>query len=301
MELALFCKTFRDDVNRLCRLLDTIERYNIDHLPVVISAPRADHQCIRSTIGSNRVLLLADEDILRRDLGTRGWYEQQIVKFNFALTGIADNYAIIDADHYIVREFSRSDFLATDGSPYLISSLFPFIAGRVDDADEMLAEIAVGREIGARGSTISIIEETRPPAAVEVRLSAEMIEPGVPLRFLIPKIKELMQRPGPLLHFMPGPIWSAKAVRALKEQVLDPSGIDFTALIDISPWEADWYANWVLTSRCIEVLPKVPLFFHFPTDDLIIRAREMGITNTVLARSFLGVALAARHQELLSL
>ncbi len=302
MDLALFCKTFRDDVDRVARLIDTVEANNTDRLPMILAAPRADHRLIADHIGAGRAMMIADEDIVRLRSPRLGWYQQQIVKLAFGTTGLAENFVIIDSDHYMLRPFRRTDFLTDNGTPYLILSDHHYIADPDNDyVTRLLVDLAAGGEVELCSPSPEIVEATRGPGAAAIRISREEIEPGAVLASLVPKAQSIMQRQGIEFKFMHGPIWSASAIMALKEQVLDRDGVDFETLIEICPWEANWYGNWVLSSGCIEVVPKEMMFIHFRTDESIIRAREMGITNAVLARAFLGVALAARHQELMSI
>ena len=42
--LVLYCKSYRDDVLRACQLIRSVERFNVDALPLYLSVP---HQILR--------------------------------------------------------------------------------------------------------------------------------------------------------------------------------------------------------------------------------------------------------------
>ena len=300
MEFALFCKTFRDDVDRLARLVDSAEAFNTEDLPFIITAPREDHRVIADHIGVGRTMLIADEDILRFRLERGGWYQQQVMKLAFGMSGLVDNYIILDSDHYVIRPFRKSDFLTENGTPYTIMSEYYHIAEHNHYIKRVFAELAAGMDVELRTTSPEILSAAKGPGVDAIRITPDMADPDAVPESTLWKTQAFMQRPGPGFCYYHGPIISTKALLALKETVLDRDGSDFETLIAIAPWEAYWYTEWVLSTRCIEVVPKAPMFVHFVTDESIIRAREIGLTNTALARSFMGVALAARHQELLS-
>ena len=41
-DVALFCKSFRDDIDRFDCLLQSVEKYNVNSIPFLVSVPLRD-------------------------------------------------------------------------------------------------------------------------------------------------------------------------------------------------------------------------------------------------------------------
>ena len=92
----LFCKSFKDDVLRTKRLVESIARFNQDKIPFYLSVPSADIELFKSTINFNKLndlgngdfYLILDEDIvtaipnssLEDYYNMKGYWNQQVVK-----------------------------------------------------------------------------------------------------------------------------------------------------------------------------------------------------------------------------
>jgi hypothetical protein len=113
----------------------------------------------------------------------------------------------------------------------------------------------------------------------------------------LPRIASFFGRTGPTLYYLPGAIWTKESVRSFEEQVLARLRMTFADLLRYAPWEANWIGEWVIASgmhnRHIIESP----FLHIRSDDAILRARREGLDESRLAARYLGLQLAARHQQ----
>jgi len=62
--IALYCKSYRNDFLRLKRLLQSIEKYNLDRIPFYISTPTSDRSLLIEVLGDRGYQWIADEDIV---------------------------------------------------------------------------------------------------------------------------------------------------------------------------------------------------------------------------------------------
>ena len=90
-DVSIFCKSYRNDLERAVAMAESVRRFNRDSLPFYISVPRGDLDLFRSRIGSEGVTWLVDEDIISANPATAlntyqalpGFIFQQVVKAEF--------------------------------------------------------------------------------------------------------------------------------------------------------------------------------------------------------------------------
>jgi hypothetical protein len=107
-------------------------------------------------------------------------------------------------------------------------------------------------------------------------------------------------RQGPDLNFLPGPVWTRDSLRAFQEEHLAPRRLGFTDVLRYAPWEAAWVGEWEFSRGCPGRFIADPYFLHFASDEAILHARASGVTRADVARRYLGIALAADHQEIMT-
>ncbi|MEO8166272.1 MAG: hypothetical protein ABI619_12840, partial [Betaproteobacteria bacterium] len=61
--VVLFCKSYRDDVLRALRLLQSIDRFNVDRLALYLSVPVRDTALFRDKCSGYPITLLSDEEV----------------------------------------------------------------------------------------------------------------------------------------------------------------------------------------------------------------------------------------------
>ena len=114
--IALYCKSFDRDLNLVSNLVESINKHNVDNIPVYISAPYKDLEKFQNVLPETR--LIEDEAIYKSD--APGWVSQQIVKSNFWKLGLVKNYVCIDSDAYFIRDFYKSDFMFDEETPFTV-------------------------------------------------------------------------------------------------------------------------------------------------------------------------------------
>ena len=123
----LFCKSFRDDVLRVKKLLESVTVFNQDLIPFYLSAPEKDldifHQHIdfKSLQSSyNGIIeLITDEAIVLSNpksklasyYSTKGYIGQQIVKAEAWRYLNCSAYLALDSDCFFTKPFHLSNFI----------------------------------------------------------------------------------------------------------------------------------------------------------------------------------------------
>lgn len=225
--IVLYCKSYHKDVQLAKKLLDSINKHNIDKIPFYISVPKKDIELFKSVLGMDNYILLEDESIEQTG---DGWIQQQIVKSQFWKLGLCENYLCIDSDCFFIRDFTVQDFMFDQNTPYTVcheyKSFFEFMQKYPLDFDPYE----------------SFVKERK-------------------------QIMELFGRSGAIYDFGPGPtIWSSKVWKSLEDNYIIPNNIKFSDLIKANGSEFTWYGEWLLYSQAIRLMPKGPLFknYHYP-------------------------------------
>lgn len=125
--LVLFCKSYRGDIKRIKILKDSIDKFNADKIPFVVSCPSNDKSLFEKTLRTNNekydFIIISDEDVLSaNNLDSsvkQNWRTQQIIKLGFYKMGLCNHYTIFDSDCYFIDNFYISDFMYDDNTPYL--------------------------------------------------------------------------------------------------------------------------------------------------------------------------------------
>jgi hypothetical protein len=301
LDLCFFCKSFGEDVARLEILLRSIDEHNIDQIPFLLSVPALDRSSFIQRFGSRVADVLEDESLVDytscRKLS--GWRDQQVVKLAFSESNIARNYIVIDSDCIFFRDFRRSDFLCSDGAPFLVVSKRRY---RYTPANEFLRGIIEGKSNSPCPLNVDDVV-FREGASLDYDFSLAWSKehrrrkPEETLRHIPDMLGRISMGD---LGFLPPPIvWSSYVLEHLKRYLVDRNGATWSDLIMLSPWEAAWYGEWLLRTRTIPVHAREPYFLHFSTDDDIEDARSRGYSRQRLKTLFTGVAMAQRHQHIM--
>lgn len=260
-DLVLYCKSYRRDFLRLKRLLGSIDRYNLDHIPFYISTPQDQYNDLVSVLGTSTGFhWVSDESIIaanpRVPAGiekTRsGGLSQQAIKSEFWRLGISGNYVCLDSDCIFTKEFKKSDFLSSDGNPYTV--------------------IYQNKEF----FQLSI---NRGHPQVEANLRGEG-----------DRVKALFSRVGPN-YYCPCPpfIWSAKVWQSLDVNYLQPKGLTFWDISTDDHPETLLYLEALLNYRAIPLYPIEQLFRIYYYSWQYYLLRRMGETEDKLSLNYLGV------------
>jgi len=263
-DFLIVCKSWRGDLRRVARLLDSAERYNAERIGIVVCVPQEDTALFRDALGHGRCEFIEDEAVVaahpeaaRRDLPARlaatpGRIAQQVVKSEvWRLLG-CDAYLCADSDTVFLRPFGRRDFLAPAGHPYTL----------LHQSREYL-QLATNRGY---------------PKVVEHFLAESE------------RVKSQFGRDGPHYDFGPQPLlWSARVWHDLHERWLAPRGMTLWDAIDLAPTEIRWYGEALLALRSIPIDPVEPLFRVYHHDWQHAAMRRLGETEATVAQHYIGV------------
>ena len=261
LDFVLYCKSYRKDLLRVKRLLDSLRRHNIESIPFYISTPESDREALFGLLGTgNDFQWVSDESIVRANprapediqRAKPGGISQQIIKSEFWRLGLAQNYLCIDSDSIFIRDFTKSDFLAPDGDPYTV--------------------LHQNKEFFQMASNRGHLRVER-----DLRIEAETV-------------KALFGRVGPNYYCAPAPfIWSAKVWKSLEHNYLEPRGITLWDLITPEHPESLVYGETLLAYQAIPVQMIEPLFRIYHYDWQYYLARRWGETKEKLKQNFIGV------------
>ncbi len=254
--IALFCKSYIKDIDAVERLVNSINKYNIENIPFYISIPRSDARAFKNRFG-NEINLIYDESISSELINSPinnfepGYINQQIVKMEIWKTGIAENYFVLDSDGWFIRSFKKSDFIAKGTTPYSVMY-----------QDKELAYDPVYKNFF----------DVKKEHVKEIR---KMIG-GNETRYLT-------------VHNFA--ILSSHVLRNFREKFLMPRNLTLPLILKDHSFEFSWYTEWLLKDKSIDIIPIEPLFktYHFEEEYIIDRMR--GITEKDIARSYLGICM----------
>ncbi len=260
-KLCLYCKSYSRDFLRLERLLESIEKFNKDNLPVYISTPESEHEILQTVLNpkltykwiSDEEIIASNPDVSISNLKKHsGYVSQGIIKSEFWRLQLAENYLCIDSDSQFLRDFYESDFINESGEPYTV----------IHENKELL-------QMARNRRKDKVLEDYYKEADA---------------------IKKIFPREGPVYSFMPSPfLWSAKVWRSLEECYLKPKGQTLWDVIDRGIGEYHWYGEALLAYKAIPILPVEPYFrvYHYNWQYYLLK--RMGEDEAKVAQNFMGV------------
>lgn len=266
--IALLLKSYSGDLEYARRLVDSFARHNPESLTLHCVVPAADLPSFSSLAGGC-IHLHAEEELVGDHLVHApvgdlrvGYANQEIVKLAFWETGLAENYFCIDSDAVILRDIGAADFMRDETTPYSVL---------VEDNDlrvepRYFREHWVGREKSIR------------------RIMGEV---GLD---------------DPIMRTCHGhQVFSSAVLRSFRDDLLQPRGWEYADALAVSPYEFSWYAMWLQKARPIPIHVREPLVKVFHDEDEHLAAILMGITETDIARGYLGVVVNSNYSRDLGL
>lgn len=271
-DLALYCKSYRNDFLRLKRLLSSITKFNADGLPFYISTPKVDKDLLIEMVGQQGYIWVQDEEIVvanpqadfAKYQAMPGGLSQQIIKSEFWRLGLTENYLCLDSDSFFIRNFYKSDFMSDDGALYTVlhqnKEFFQLATDR--------GHLRVERDL---------------------RAEAE-------------RVKALFDRKGPNFYCAPAPfIWSSKVWQSLDQQYLQPKGISLWEFISPAHPETLIYGEALLKYRAIPLIAIEPLFRTYHYDWQYYVMKRLGEREEKLKQNYLGVIYQSAWESELNL
>jgi len=259
-QIVLFCKSYRNDVLRVRNLVNSIQLFNKDCIPLFISTPQCDQEIFREYINPDLYEWIDDLDICKSNPifsqsladNIRGHTSQQIIKSEFWRLGLCENYLCLDSDAIFIKDFYKHDFLDTDGYPFTV----------MHSAEEFIMEMKLNGKN-------NVIQDFQRESSV---------------------LKKNFDRLGSDYDFGPSPfIWSSTVWRHLNDDFLEKKGLSIWDAIKLHPMEMRWYGEYLLASKVIPIKPIPTLFkvYHYYWQQKNDLAR--GVDKTHLTGAYLGL------------
>lgn len=262
-DFLIVCKTYRRDLRRALRWVESVVAHNQDKLPVVLVVPQDDLHLFHDQLPAGACDLITDEEVISahpkaNELGLEARYRampgsksQQVIKSEVWRPLECRAYLCADADAVFLRPFGIVDFMAPDGNAYT----------PIHESKEY-RQLAL-----ARGH-----------ANVDADFRRDCAE-----------LKAVFGRTGPDYDFGPLPtIWSAQVWKDLYDRMLAPRGETLWDAIDRIPSEIRWYGESLLAWKGVPLRPIEPLFRVYHHDWHYHLLRRQGETEASLRQHFLG-------------
>lgn len=257
---VIYCKSYKNDILRVARLLESIHTFNKDSIPVYVSSPTSDKSIFDEHLKKYSFTWISDESItsanprLHQQLlaETKGSLTQQVIKSEFWRAVSCQSYLCIDSDSVFIKDFYLTDFIAPDGHPYTV----------IQQSKEFLQHAI---NVGEKEISDNFLSESQ-------------------------MLKKEFNRCGPDYDFGPSPyLWSAKVWAALDEHFLKPKNKTLLDLVFHCPPENRWYGETLLATRAIPLHPIENLFKVYHYEWQKVESKRLKETPDQLKRLYLGI------------
>jgi len=255
-KIILYCKSYKNDLKYLKILLDSIQKFNKDNIPVIISCPLPDINLFVEELKPYEVQIINDELCCVSKLTGNGWLDQQIVKANFWRIDPAENWLVLDSDSEFIRDFYKDDFMVDNEIPYTV----------MHEQKQLFLWSSLNKNKLGFDPKKSFKED----------------------RIKIMKAFEF-ENLKTIYDFGPSPvIWNIKVWKGLNN-ILNENGLTIEDALKIVSSEFSWYGFFLLYSKLFPIFPKEPLFFVYHYKEQFDEHSALGYTNEILKENYLGV------------
>jgi len=252
-EIIIFCKSYQNDIERIKILFGSIKKHNKDNIPFYISIPKQDLELFQSELGIEGWNVIFDED-LTDQTSIQSHFTQRLFKMEFYKTKIAQYYLIIDSDMYFIRDFYKTDFVASNGIPY-------FTIHECKDLMEL------SWKIKGSGVLLEWFKAERLP------------------------LMEIFGRTGKAYDYSGSALlYISEVFKGLYEEYCVPNNLTFLDLLNTHGSENTWFGEFVLYSG-LKYYPTGPMFktFHYPEQYTL--SKQLGMTEEMFAANYLGITM----------
>jgi hypothetical protein len=103
--------------------------------------------------------------------------------------------------------------------------------------------------------------------------------------------KNYLGRPGRRFCLNLPCVFSMKALKHMESNLLRPNNLTWRKLIEISPYEFEWYCDYVLKENPIDYVVSTPFFVSFYNNTFYQIYRYLGFTEKILAEHYAGLIM----------
>jgi len=262
----LFCKSYYGDLARVAHLIESIDKHNVDNIPLYICVPSRDLTLFQEKIISSKtdIRWLTDEEVvlsnpkgdLNKYYSWDGRLSQQIIKSDFwrifESENININYLCMDSESVFVRDFYLTDFMVDANVPYTV----------IHQNKELL-------QLAANKNIDKVIVSFKSDCAA---------------------IKKMFNREGVDYEFGPTPaIWSSLVWRDLDANYFQKNNLDIWSAIESVPTELRWYGEALLKYKTIPLYPIEPIFRVYHYDWQYFSFKKLGDSIKTIKSCYLGI------------
>lgn len=260
---GILVKSYAYDFEYAKRLLISINRHNVEKIPVYLVVPTSDVELFREFEDSGVFVLaesLFDAHLTTVDIAglSAGYLNQEVIKLCFWELGLLDNYLCMDSDAEFIRDFFVSDFMADQDTPYTFLTEDSEL--RVEPG--YFAEHWAGREVLLRRIYECVgVEDDR------------------------------------ILTVHGHAVFSSAVLLSFRDKFLLPRGWDYLDALQVSPYEPTWYNAWLMKDHTIPIIMREPIIktFHNGTQQLDYLLR--GVTESDVARGYAAVVVNSNYSR----
>ena len=258
---GLFCKTYSGDLERFKILKDSVDKFNKDKVPFFVVCPALDMDLFSQLKTNNEgyeFKLISDEELLgmgQDEHHKQDWYSQQVIKLEFFKLKLVKHYLSLDSDCYFIRDFYVEDFLFDENTPYV-----------------PLTEPMKGAE-----SNFMQLFRTLRPKQEEATWNTGS--------------KTYLNRTGKRFCLNVPPVLSYDVLLHMSENLLKPKKMQFADLIKISPYEYEWYCDYLLKFKPTQFQICTPFFVSFYNETFYQLYRHLGFTQEILSNYYTGLIM----------
>ena len=261
----MLLKSYAGDFEYAKRLIASFNEFNPESIHLYAVVPQADIELF-AEFASETITLLPEERLGQylvdhEVAGIRpGYINQEIVKIAFWELGLAENYFCVDSDAVFVRPLHRDDFMFDDTTPYTV-----------------------------------LVEDNE--LKVEPRYYEQHWQGREPQLRKIQQLVGLQDRRVLTCHGHQ--IFSARVLKSLKDDFMEPRGWTYEDLLEQAPYEFTWYNMWLQKARIIPIEIREPLVKVFHHEEQELEYALRGITNTDIARGYVALVVNSNYARAL--
>jgi hypothetical protein len=254
---GILVKSFQGDLVSARRLFASIDRFNVESLPVWVVVPEADVSDFEPLVGGSGQVLpesqLGHHLVNEPVAGIRpGYINQEIVKLAFWELGLVRNYLPVDSDAVFLREFTSRDFMYSTDVPYTVL---------LEDRDLQVDPDYYATHWRGREQTLRAIQ-------AEIGLDDAR-----------------------LLTCHGHQVLSRVVLESLRDDFLAPRGWTYAEMLERGPYEFSWYNFWLQKSKVVPIELREPYFKVIHSRHQHAELAIRGITSRDIARGYLGVII----------
>lgn len=289
-DIGFFCKSFSEDFHRLKKLIDSFEIFMIGR-SIDISIPRKDERAFFDIIGHRIcVNLFFDEDYIDIESARLdGWRQQQVAKLCSYRVATSKRYLALDSDMQFYRQLNDHDLPFFDKHTLTASTLWT-VAG---DFENQNLETFIKNhgttvlDYPSKSNFVFSLDKNNYKTWLAKSKTMSTSEQSQIINQIFGEKKWFFYQPGQIL---------TKDVLLGFHNYLKSLELCFTEIIELSPWEYNWYGEWFVSQYGDTASYLRSCVLHFQTSSAIKRYIEQhGAAN--LIEKFPIINYAARHYD----